>query len=181
MTDPSENVTYLYKAIEESNYSPREGYSNEYFSSLSEINDKAIFKPFGLLFQLFSSFVPRIFFPNKPQTDLSIIFYENGYLPQLVYYEIFLEPFLDYGLFGIIFYYILLLYFVSISASAINYKWSYFWSDYCRVVYLLNLLTILVIIRGPFIFLIWYAFIPNSILWVMILKLKIKNRSIAHN
>ena len=156
---------FIFEAIRNSNYLPDKESASYYFNSVNAILESKKEIPGGLFYQLASSLMPRIFFPDKGVTDLSQIMWENGFLTYPLYYEIFLEPVIDSRVFGVIIYYTLFLFFVWVSLVSVTMHKKGFRGIYSRSVYLLNLLVLFMIIRGPVIFIIWYAMLPNMILW----------------
>lgn len=163
--------------IQKNNYLADNTSGKSYFHSMNKIIDSDKFIYGGLLYQFVSSIMPRFFFPNKSDTDLSLIMWKNDLLPAPLYYEIFLEPTIDSSIFGVLIYFFLFLSFVSISWRSVKMHRVGFRSIYSRAVYILNLYVLFMIIRGPAIFLIWFALLPNIVVWWWLLRRRINYKS----
>lgn len=59
---------------------------------------------FYQLAQLFTSFAPSALLPDKPEYDISVIFFKNGVYPAPLYFEPFLNQYADMGIVGPVFY-----------------------------------------------------------------------------
>jgi hypothetical protein len=173
INNPDEVMSVMIKT----NYLPSKYSGEDYFNSLNAIVESGSYMPGGVIIQLLSSVTPRIFFPSKGDTDVSYVKWTEGFLPQMQYYEIFLEPFIDSGIVGVLAYYTLFLFLVSLSWRAILILKDEFKGYYCRSVYILNLVCLFLVIRGPVIFLIWYAVIPNVVVWWWLVRGNVYSRS----
>lgn len=177
ITNNTEYTLSINELIYESNFLPEKYSALNYFESINAIIVNEDLIPMGLLYQFMSIITPRQIFIEKEVVDLSKKMWDRGRVPQPLYYEIFLEPIIDSGIFGVFFYFIILLLFIKISEYLIKsqkgFKFYYF-----RSVYILNLITMFYVIRGPAIFLAWYALIPNLIIWALLIhdRAFIKNR-----
>lgn len=164
------NPAVMWASLKSSNYLPSEGSAVVYFESLSAILEDGQEIPGGIFFQLASSLTPRLFFPNKDDTDLALIMWGKGYTPQPLYYEIFFEPIADSGIVGIVVYFFLFLASVYLSWRSVAKHRDGLLGRYCRSVYLLNLVVLFMVIRGPVIFVVWYAALPNALCYLLIVR-----------
>jgi len=146
--------------IMKSNYLPEENSALNYFNTLENI----IEHEYGIiLYQFISSITPRIFYPDKPETDISKILFANDISPQPLYFEIFLEPYYDSGVLGVIFYFTLNL-FLSYSLFNLiknNDRYSLF--IYAEALYFISLVTLFYSIRGPAVMILQFLGIPMAI------------------
>lgn len=159
----------FYSVIQDSTFFPSSNDADNYFYSLGLISEYELFKVLGIFKQLISIFIPRIYFPDKEQTDLSMILFSQGFLPQPAYYEIFLEPFIDSGYIGnFLFYFFLIILSckcVELLKKSINTNLQPFFLS----LYVLLLISLFMVVRGPIIFLAWYL-LP-SILFMLLITL----------
>lgn len=170
------NYDFLKDVIINSNYYQKEIYSLDYFYVLNELVKNNLSYPGALLFQLASSVTPRIFFPSKEVTNLSLLLWEDGITPGPLYYELFLEPLIDSGVFGVLLYFSLFLFINSVVFNIVIKSIKTFNINFSISVYIINLIIIFYALRGPSILIIWYLLLPNFILFGMNFFSNSKNR-----
>jgi hypothetical protein len=142
---------------------------DDYYFTLQRILEYRYFTVGGLLYQDGLMVAPRRYFPNKPETNLTMKAFHVGLIRNFLYEELFLEPLLDSGLGGVVFYHLLWLLLIRgllfISAANKNFLMGTF----CRNTYLLGCLILFYGLRGPQIILIQYLAVP--VLCIAVLKI----------
>jgi hypothetical protein len=155
---------------------------SEYFAAMGQAVNSKLDLRFTMATQIIGVFLPRIFFPEKEVADISAIAFGYGITPQDLYYEIYLQSYLDSGVLGVFFYHLLLLQFGSYSYKMIFKFNGNLMNLFSVALYLTNLLIIIVLIRGPVVFLLWYGLVPNLIIFCLFLfKKKNQHRKIARD
>ncbi len=121
-------------------------------------------KYFGiLLYQLFTVFIPRQFFPGKPPSDIVRLMYQRNEIELPSQYDPFYEKMGDAWIAGGVFYSILpMLMYAVLAKTALSSRYPAI--RLCGIAtYILNMVAIFITVRGPYIAIIWVA-VPSLLL-----------------
>ena len=155
-SDPSSLVA----VFENSNYAARSDGTELFFQFLNLTIGQDHYRPGSWAMQLLTIFTPRSIYPDKPEYDISKLYFSEGLIDRPLYYDFLFDRLIDSGAIGVLLYHVFYLFIMRSILSLRGLLASNGLEHLGLGIYFISLVTFFLVMRGPIILFAWFVAAP---------------------